>query len=249
MKNSKPITLVASAVLALLVSSVAASAVPAVAKSAVNVRSGPGTSFAKIDVLLAGQRVNVDRCERNWCYVEKDGPDGWVSGNYLVAPSSGGSSSAADRAAAEAFAAIFGAIVGGILTPPSPPLPPAPPPPPSTPSVISAAQVDLPLNWSVNVDTGRTGSGAFAGADFSQQGTGASRVIFRQNGAQLSLGGRSQRGYSGCLAASYSNSVPVSAIMSGKTVCVKTNRGNISEFWLIGARGTTLGIKYRTWRN
>ena len=243
MKILKTVTLVAGATLAMAVSGMAAFAAPAVATTAVNVRSGPGISYAVVDVLLTGQRVNVNRCEENWCFVEKDGLDGWVSSRYL-APASDGSSPDADAAAAEALGAILGIIIDGA---PAAPPPPASPP---APNIVSAAQVDLPLNWSINLDTGRAGVGSFLGADISQQGVGANRVIFRQDGALLSLGGTEQRGYAGCAAASYSSSaIPVAELTSGrKTVCVKTNRGNISEFWLIGQRDTTLGVNYVTWR-
>lgn len=60
---------------------------PAVAEAAtatsnVNVRSAPRTG-AVVDVLRAGQQVEIDRCSGGWCYVVKSGPDGWVSASYL----------------------------------------------------------------------------------------------------------------------------------------------------------------------
>lgn len=60
-----------------------ASAAPAEATSAVNVRSGPGTSYSIVDSLRAGQQVDVRGCRSGWCYIEKSGPDGYVSANYL----------------------------------------------------------------------------------------------------------------------------------------------------------------------
>lgn len=60
-------------------------AVEAAAKSAVNVRTGPGTSFGIVDQLTAGEVVNVTECApSNFCFVEHNGPDGWVSANYLT---------------------------------------------------------------------------------------------------------------------------------------------------------------------
>jgi len=60
-------------------------AVEAAAKSAVNVRTGPGTSYGIVDQLTAGEVVNVTECApSNFCFVEHDGPDGWVSANYLT---------------------------------------------------------------------------------------------------------------------------------------------------------------------
>lgn len=61
-------------------------AVEAAAKSAVNVRTGPGTSFGIVDQLTAGEVVNVTECApSNFCFVEREGADGWVSANYLTA--------------------------------------------------------------------------------------------------------------------------------------------------------------------
>lgn len=66
-----------------------ASAAPAEAKSTVNVRSGPGTSFAIVDSLSPGEDVEVLGCRSGWCYVEKAGPDGYVSASYLRRTSGG----------------------------------------------------------------------------------------------------------------------------------------------------------------
>jgi SH3-like domain-containing protein len=61
----------------------AALAAPAYVSSNVNVRSGPGTHYSVVDTIRRGQRVDVEQCRGNWCYVQKRGPDGWVSANYL----------------------------------------------------------------------------------------------------------------------------------------------------------------------
>lgn len=59
----------------------------AVAKSAVNVRTGPGKTFGIADQLQAGELVTVSECAPSgWCFVEHNGPDGWVSATYLTAP-------------------------------------------------------------------------------------------------------------------------------------------------------------------
>lgn len=69
----------------LLASTVGAFAVEAAAKSAVNVRTGPGTSYGIVDQLTAGEVVNVTECApSNFCFVEHNGPDGWVSANFLT---------------------------------------------------------------------------------------------------------------------------------------------------------------------
>ena len=75
------------ATLAVLATTAAASAAPAFATSNVNVRSGPGTGYGVVDALRRGERVDIQYCRGSWCFVQKRGPDGWVSANYL---SSGG---------------------------------------------------------------------------------------------------------------------------------------------------------------
>lgn len=110
-------------------------AVEAAAKSPVNVRTGPGTSFGIVDQLSTGEVVNVTECApSNFCFVERDGPDGWVSANYLTTVDDdeeeemeGGGGSNPDCS--------FGFVIG----PSGPslsincgdaPMPPPPPPPP-----------------------------------------------------------------------------------------------------------------------
>ena len=83
MALSKKIMAGGLAALALLATSAAAFAAPAYATGNVNVRSGPGTGYAAIDVLTRGQQVDVQQCRGNWCYIEKRGVDGWVSASYL----------------------------------------------------------------------------------------------------------------------------------------------------------------------
>ncbi len=84
--NRKLITS-ALATLAVLATTVAAAAAPAIATGNVNVRSGPGTGYGVVDALRRGERVDIQYCRGSWCFVQKRGPDGWVSANYL---SSGG---------------------------------------------------------------------------------------------------------------------------------------------------------------
>ncbi len=89
MKRAKLAIIISAAFIAVLSMAGSAFALAAVAKSAVNVRTGPSVNYSRIDTLYAGEAVNVTECKSNgWCYVEQDGPDGWVSGNYLVRASS-----------------------------------------------------------------------------------------------------------------------------------------------------------------
>jgi len=71
------------ALAALAGSSVAALAAPAWATTNVNVRDGAGTGFPVVDVLRRGERVDIDFCRGSWCFVNRRGPDGWVSANFL----------------------------------------------------------------------------------------------------------------------------------------------------------------------
>lgn len=70
--------------LTLLATAAAAFAAPAVVTGNVNVRSGPGTGYNVVDTLRRGEPVDVQQCQGSWCYVEKSGPDGWISSNYLA---------------------------------------------------------------------------------------------------------------------------------------------------------------------
>ena len=71
------------AALALLATTATAFAAPAFATGNVNVRSGPGTGYSRVDTLRRGEQVDVLECRGSWCFIEKRGPDGWVSANYL----------------------------------------------------------------------------------------------------------------------------------------------------------------------
>ena len=83
MASSKKLMAGGLAALALLATSASAFAAPAYATGSVNVRSGPGTGYGRVDTLSRGEQVDVEQCRGSWCYVIKSGPDGWVSANYL----------------------------------------------------------------------------------------------------------------------------------------------------------------------
>lgn len=115
----------------------AASALDAKATRAVNVRSGPGTHFSKVDVLSSGEAVNIRECQGRWCFVEHSGPNGWVSGSYLLA-SEASQPHSSDNKMDPALAAILGAILGAVIidaldddepAPTPTPVPPTPTPP------------------------------------------------------------------------------------------------------------------------
>ena len=75
--------LAAAATALMLAGTAAASAATAYASTTVNVRAGAGTGYPVVDVLRAGERVDVQYCRGAWCAVAKRGVDGWVNANYL----------------------------------------------------------------------------------------------------------------------------------------------------------------------
>ena len=106
----------------MLASAGAAFAAPATSTANVNVRSGPGGSYGVVDVQRRGDRVEVTGCRGGWCYIERRGPDGWVSANYLNARGGAGIS----RNVNSGFSFEFN--FGNPPTPqrPQPPRPPRP---------------------------------------------------------------------------------------------------------------------------
>jgi uncharacterized protein YraI len=60
----------------------AAQAAPGVATGSVNMRTGPGTAYAKITTIPAGAQVEVFGCP-TWCQVSYAGRQGWASSNYI----------------------------------------------------------------------------------------------------------------------------------------------------------------------
>jgi uncharacterized protein YraI len=60
----------------------AAEAAPGFATGSVNLRSGPGTQYARITTIPAGARIDVRDCGA-WCAVSFNGVSGYVSANYV----------------------------------------------------------------------------------------------------------------------------------------------------------------------
>ncbi len=69
--------------IAIIVTTGAALASPATATTNVNVRSGPGPSFGIVDTVKRGEFVDLVGCEGRWCYIDRQGSEGWVSADYL----------------------------------------------------------------------------------------------------------------------------------------------------------------------
>lgn len=60
-----------------------AAAAPGFAKGSVNLRTGPGTNYARIATIPVGARVEVLGCAR-WCELIYAGRRGWASGAYIA---------------------------------------------------------------------------------------------------------------------------------------------------------------------
>lgn len=74
----------------------------AVTTSGLNVRSGPGTRYAIIDVLSRGDAVRIESCSGGWCWINHRGPSGWVSENHLSRTGGGGGDGSTVRPRREA---------------------------------------------------------------------------------------------------------------------------------------------------
>ena len=126
-----------------------AAALDATATQAVNVRSGPGVSHSKVDVLSSGEAVNITECQGSWCYVEHSGPNGWVSGNYLLADENTPPDQSNDQQIDPALAAILGAILGAVIIDALDDDDPTPPTPtPTTPEPLAENFTALYLYYS-----------------------------------------------------------------------------------------------------
>lgn len=245
--------LVVSGLMALLLGTTTAIAADAVARSAVNVRAGPGTSYARIGQLAAGETVDVRECTASgWCFVERSGPDGWVSANYLV--SEDAEEEPEDEGGKEDCDVNVGIGLPGpsftlecddgsiSLTLPVPP-PPAPPAPPAT---WSTGPLDVPQTWMADLDAGSVGG--TAGADIWYEAeTATLKYLTPRNGARIAVG--SGGGFAECSSLPLSTSrIPLSALPVGTYVCVRTDAGRISQIRINDFTGTTMQIGYTTWQ-
>lgn len=67
--------------------------------NAVNLRSGPGTSYARLSYLYKGDQVTITGQSGSWYAVNFSGTSGYVYGSYVSVSASGGSSSAEESTA------------------------------------------------------------------------------------------------------------------------------------------------------
>jgi len=96
----------------------AALATPALVTTDLNLRTGPGTGYARITAMPDGAIVDVSGCVRgyDWCRVNWAGYDGWASSHYLAfrtgeyvgRPYS-------TYAATIGIPLIAGAVIGGVI--------------------------------------------------------------------------------------------------------------------------------------
>lgn len=123
-----------------------------------------------------------------------------------------------------------------------------PPAPPAAPVTHSSGSINLKQTFSANLDNGATTGN---GRDIWYEAENpVAKFITPRNGAKLALGDRSNRGFAGCSTESFSgNRISIWQLPVGSYVCVKTNKGRISQFRLNGYTGTTMNLGYTTWAN
>lgn len=183
---SSLITSIALASVCTLSLAQAAAALDATATRAVNVRSGPGVGYSKVDVLSSGEAVNITECQGRWCHIEHSGPDGWVSGSYLQADETTTPAPSNNKKMDPALAAILGAILGAVIADaldddaPTPP-PPTPPSPPTPTPPMAANYTGLYLYYSND----RKDNFSTATINGIQAATGAGYRLVRKQGCIL----------------------------------------------------------------
>ncbi len=119
----------------------------------------------------------------------------------------------------------------------------------SVPRTYSTGKLDVPQTYTFDLDRGQL-TGDHVDLKFEAE-TRDLLYLTPRNGAQLSVGDRSNRGYAGCSAARYSgNRVSLRDVPVGSYICVRTDQGRISQFRLNAikpGRVKTLSIGYTTW--
>ena len=118
------------------------------------------------------------------------------------------------------------------------------------PRTFSTGEIDVPQTYTFDLDRGRVG-GDNVDVWFQAETRNLLYLVPR-NGARMSVGDRSNRGYAQCSNARYSKyRVSLRDIPVGSYVCVRTNEGRVSQFRVNRiSRGTpkTLSIGYTTWK-
>ncbi len=141
--------------------------------------------------------------------------------------------------------AAFAIIAGGSGPAPAPIPVPAPPP-----VTHSTGPILLKQTYTVNMDNGTVAS---PGADLWFRAVNPTlRYLEPINGAKMAVGDRSNRGYDGCAAETFTHHrVNINLIPVGSYVCMKTNQGRISQFRVNAVYGGAvkkMKLGYTTWQ-
>lgn len=123
------------------------------------------------------------------------------------------------------------------------------PMPTPAPVTHSTGPLSAPQSYLFDLDTGAVGAD---GDIWFHAVTNTELYLEPRGGAQMAVGDRSNRGFEGCSAASFSTArVALSAVPVGSYVCVRTNEGRISQFRMNAISSgspKTLTLGYTTWR-
>ena len=119
------------------------------------------------------------------------------------------------------------------------------------PQTFSTGKIDVKQTYTVDLDRGHQGNGSHADL-WLQAETQELLYLVPRNNARIAVGDRSNRGYSGCLNAAYSEQrVPLASVPVGSYVCIRTNEDRISQF-RVNSIDTgvplVLSLGYTTWK-
>ena len=120
------------------------------------------------------------------------------------------------------------------------------------PVTYRTGHLEIKQTYLADLDGGTT-SGPQNQADiWFQAKTATNRFITPRNGAKIAVAGNRSIGKAGCEGLSMtSNSIRLSRVPVGTYVCVKTNKGRISQFRVnqpVGPSPGVLKIGYTTWK-
>ncbi len=142
---------------------------------------------------------------------------------------------------------LFGAVAGAVIANNTG----AAPRPAPRPVTYSTGPLTVRQTYSFDLDRGRVTSNRNADIWFRAVDN-RRRYLQPMNGAKISVGDRTNRGYAGCSRATYTTRrVPLNVVPEGSYICVKTSEGRVSQFRvndITGGRNKTLRLGYTTWQ-
>ena len=119
------------------------------------------------------------------------------------------------------------------------------------PQTFTTGKIDVKQTYSVDLDRGYQGNSNHADL-WLQAETQELLYLVPRNNARIAVGDGSNRGYSGCLNAAYSEQrVPLASVAPGSYVCVRTNENRVSQFRLNSISSdvpVVLSLGYTTWK-